>query len=338
MFRISGRLWLLCFSMCLTGLMMAPAPAVAQQLKPISVIVFPGGFNWPIWVAQEKGLFDRNGIAVTVTPTPDSKFQLTNLIDGKFDIAMTAIDNVIAYMEGQGAAPTSQTPDIITFMGGDNGFLRLVTIPEVKTYEGLKGRQLSVDAMTTGYAFVLRKLLEKGGLKPSEIEFVSAGGVMQRFQALLEKKHAGTLLISPFEVGAEARGFNRLANADEALGRYQGLVGAARRSWAKDNEKDLVGYIRAYVAALDWLFDPANKLEALAVFRKNLPNMSEDLANKSYEIMLHPTKGFTRRAELDVEGVQTVLHLRSEYAEPRKPLGEPAKYYDLQYYNQARSR
>jgi len=41
---------------------------------------------------------------------------------------------------------------------------------------------------------------------------------------------------------------------------------------------------------------PANKLEALAVFRKNLPNISEDLANKSYEIMLHPTKGFTRRA------------------------------------------
>ena len=46
---------------------------------------------------------------------------------------------------------------------------------------------------------------------------------------------------------------------------------------------DLVGYIRAYVAALDWLC-------------KNLPNVSEDLANKSYEIMLHPTKGFTRRA------------------------------------------
>jgi hypothetical protein len=84
---------------------------------------------------------------------------------------------------------------------------------------------------------------------------------------------------------------------------------------------DLVGYIRAYVDALDWLFDPANKLEALAVFRKNLPNISEDLANKSYEIMLHPTKGFTRRAELDVEGVKTVLELRSEYAEPAQAAG-----------------
>jgi hypothetical protein len=41
--------------------------------------------------------------------------------------------------------------------------------------------------------------------------------------------------------------------------------------------------------------------------------------------MLHPIKGFTRRAELDVEGVKTVLELRSEYAEPRKPLGGPVK-------------
>lgn len=317
---------------------LAPNIAFAQQAKPVSVIVFPGGFNWPIWVAQEKGHFSRNGVAVTLTPTPNSAFQLTGLIDGKFDIAMTAIDNVIAYMEGQGAAPTTQTPDLIAFMGADNGFLRLITVPEVKTFADLKGKQVSVDAMTTGYAFVLRKLLEKGGLKFSDIEFVSAGGVMQRFQALMEKKHAGTLLISPFEVNAQAKGFNLLANADEALGRYQGLVGAARRSWAKDNEAALAGYIRAYVAALDWLYDPANKAEAIALLRKNLPNMSEELAAKSYDILLDPKTGFTRRAELDVDGVKTVLALRSEYGEPRKQLTDAAKYYDLQYYKKARGQ
>jgi ABC-type nitrate/sulfonate/bicarbonate transport system substrate-binding protein len=323
-----------CFSAAISG----AAPAVAQQAKPISVIVFPGGFNWPIWVGQEKGYFERNGVTVNVTPTPDSKFQLTGLIDGKFDIAMTAIDNVIAYMEGQGAAPTAQTPDIVAFMGADNGFLRLITVPEVKSYSDLKGRQVSVDAMTTGYAFVLRKLLEKGGLKPTDIEFVSAGGVMQRFGALMEKKHAGTLLISPFEVNAEAKGFNRLANADEALGRYQGLVGAARRTWAKENETSLVGYIRGYIAALDWLYDPANKAEAIALLRKNLPNMPEELAVKSYDILLDPKKGFTRNAELDVEGVKTVLALRSDYGEPRKTLTDPTKYFDLQYYTKSRKQ
>ena len=112
----------------------------AQQLQPVSVIVFPGGFNWPIWIAQEKGYFAKDGIEVKLTNTPNSVFQLTNLIDGKFDIAMTAIDNVIAYMEGQGEAQTASKPDLVVFMGGDNGFLSLVTVPEVKTYADLKGR------------------------------------------------------------------------------------------------------------------------------------------------------------------------------------------------------
>jgi ABC-type nitrate/sulfonate/bicarbonate transport system substrate-binding protein len=77
-----------------------PLAALGQNLEPVSVIVFPGGFNWPIWVAQEKGYFAKGGIEVKLTPTPNSVFQLTGLIEGKFDIAATAIDNVIAYMEG----------------------------------------------------------------------------------------------------------------------------------------------------------------------------------------------------------------------------------------------
>jgi ABC-type nitrate/sulfonate/bicarbonate transport system substrate-binding protein len=317
-------------------LLAALAPSHAQSGKPIELIVFPGGFNWPIWVAEEKGLFARNGVAVKVTPTPGSAFQLTNLIDGKFDIAMTAIDNVIAYSEGQGAAPTKETPDIVAFMGGDSGFLRLMAVPEVKSYADLKGKQISVDALTTGYAFVLQELLAKGGLEPGDYELVTAGGVLQRFQALMEKKHAATLLISPFEVNAEAKGFTRLANADDALGAYQGLVGATRRVWAKERETDLVAFIRAYLAALDWLYAPANKAEAVAILRKNLPAMTEELAQKSYDILVHPSRGFSRRAEIDIAGIKTVLALRSKYAQPSKPLTDPAKYYDLQYYAKVR--
>src|SRR5229473_7792501 len=97
--------------LALAALAGAPERAAAQNLEPVSVIVFPGGFNWPIWVAQEKGYFAKGGIEVKLTPTPNSVFQLTNLIEGKFDIAMTAIDNLIAYQEGQGEAPVSGTPD-----------------------------------------------------------------------------------------------------------------------------------------------------------------------------------------------------------------------------------
>src|SRR5690242_20200836 len=115
------------------------APEPPRALAPVNLIVFPGGFNWPVWVAQEKGFFARNGIAVT------------------------AVDNLIAYREGQGEVPKIG-PDLFAFMGGDNGFLRLVTIPSVRTFDDVRGKTLSVDALTTGYAFVLLEILERNGL------------------------------------------------------------------------------------------------------------------------------------------------------------------------------
>ena len=74
-----------------TALSLLPAAAHAQATKPLEVIVFPGGSNWPIWAAQEKGFFEKNGVAVHLSPTPSANYQLSNTIDGKFDIAMTAI-------------------------------------------------------------------------------------------------------------------------------------------------------------------------------------------------------------------------------------------------------
>ncbi len=328
------------------GLMVGPialllvscAPLPPAPPKTVNLIVFPGGFNWPIWVAQEKGLFAENGLEAKITPTPSSVFQLTNLIDGKFDIAMTAIDNLIAYREGQGEVP-KPGPDLFAFMGGDNGFLRLVTVPEVKSFGDLRGKTLSVDALTTGYAFVLLEILERNGLqKDRDYTTAAAGGVLQRFQALMEKKHAGTLLLSPFEVQAEARGFNRLANATDVLGRYQGLVGGARRAWAEQNRDAVVGYIRAFSDAVDWLYEPGNKDEAIAIFLKNLPNANAQAAQTAYKVLLSPTDGFQKKAKIDVDGVKTVLALRSKYGQPRKSLTDPTPYYDPSFYDAAMRR
>jgi hypothetical protein len=38
-----------------------------------------------------------------------------------------------------------------------------------------------------------------------------------------------------------------------------------------------------------------------------------------------------------LEGVRTVLSLRSEYGNPHKYLSDPSKYFDLRYYEMARA-
>ena len=307
----------------------------ALAASPLEVIVFPGGFSWPLWVGQEKGFFAANGLEVKITPTPNSVFQMQNLAAGKFDIAFTAIDNVVAYDEGQGEAPLSETPDFFAFMGGQYGAVRLVTQPDIKSIADLKGKSLAVDAATTGYSFVLKKILQKGGLSESDYEIEKLGGTAARAEALMQGKTAGTILTSPLEIVPEARGYQRLANAVDVIGPYQAVLGVARRGWAKANEALLVGFIRSYVKSLDWLADPANRGEAVAIYRKFLPQASEASATKAWEALLAGPEGFQKKAKIDRAGVETVLKLRSEFGRPQKNLTDASKYVDESYYQKA---
>ena len=313
--------------------------ATAQtQLKPLSVIVFPGGFNLPTWAAERQGFFEQNGVRVVLTATPSSTFQMQGLAEGRFDIAMTAFDNVVAYQEGQGEAKIPDNPDMFAFMGSDNGFLSVVGGKGVKSFADLKGKKLSVDAMTTGFAFVLRELLAKNGIAESDVSFERAGGVVQRYQELIKGTHAATVVLTPFDLLAEAQGHVQLARADEHLGAYLGVVGASRRSWARQNEQALTGFIRAYHAGVAFLYDPANREVAEALLVANVRAMTPALAKRSLVVLLGEKAGFYRDVRLDPQGAATVLALRSKYSEARRPLTDAGKYMDGSYRDKALAR
>lgn len=311
------------------------APATKQELR---VNVFPGGFNWPIWVGQEQGFFGRNGVNVTTINTPNSREQLTGLINGQFEIGMTAVDNLLAYREGQGAVPIDGS-NLIAVMGADNGFLRVGAIPSVKNFAQLKGQTLSVDALTTGYAFVLLEVLERNGLVLNrDYKTVAAGGVLSRYNDLIAGKHAATMLISPFDVLAKEKGVNILADASAALGNYQGLVAGVRKTWADNNRPALVGYIRGYRQSLDWLYDPRNKEAALAIFMKNVKGATRQSAETSYGVLLDPKSGFFRDAAISVEGVRTAVQLREKYGKPQKKMQPVESYIDTSFHREASRR
>ena len=46
---------------------------------------------------------------------------------------------------------------------------------------------------------------------------------------------------------------------------YQGGAFAASRKWAAANPEALKGYIRGYLAGLEWTLDPANREEATQI-------------------------------------------------------------------------
>ena len=323
------------FAICsLAGWGCAQSPPVPA---PLRVIAFDGGWNLPLWAAQRQGYFEAQGVAVALSYTPNSAFLVTAVLDGKVDIALATIDNLVAYQEGQGEAKIADNPDLFAFMGGDGGFFSIVARPGIDNVSGLKGKTLSVDAMTTGLAFVLRALVERGGLAESDVTFVRAGGTANRYRDLIAGKHDATLLRTPFELLAVGRGFKVIATA-ESLGTYQGTVGFARRSWARDHEAQLVGFLRAYKAATDWIYDRANREVVEALLVANIRDMTPALAKLSCDLLLADNGGLARDLSPDVEGIRTVLRLRSKYGVPQKALGDAAKYVDLSYLEKAATK
>ena len=308
-----------------------PAPALLR------VITFEGGWNLATWAAQRQGFFEANGVSVQLTNTPNSVALVSGVYGGRYDIAMATIDNFIAYQEGQGEARLAGDPDFVVVMGGDGGFLSVVGGGSVKSFADLRGKTLSVDAMTTGLAFVLRELVARGGVAESDVTYVRAGGTSQRYRELVAGKHDATLLRTPFELLAREKGLTVLGTA-ESLGAYQGTVAAVRRSWAREHEAALTGFVRGYKQGAAWIHDPANRDIAEALLVANIRDMTPALAKRSYDLLLAAKGGIAKDAALDMEGIRTVLALRSKYGVPQRTLSDPAKYIDESYLRAAAAR
>lgn len=307
-------------------------------MRTLTIKVFPGAMNLALWAAADRGFLEKHGLAVDIRYTGGSVEQLTELIAGEHDLVLTSIDNTVAYKEGQGEVATEGDSDLVAFMGCDDAYLRFVVQPDIKSFADLRGKTLSVDAMTTGFAFVLRRMLATNGIGEDEVEWAAAGGVMQRWQALMEGVHAGTLLVTPFEFMSEAKGLHVLAKTSDVLDHYQGVVGATRRSWAEANGDDLTKFIAGYVAAVNWLYQPNNRAAAADILQQHLPQMPRPIAERSVAAYLADDGGIVRDGSFDMAGIQSILDLRAEYGPAPDALHAPEIYIDTQWLERARHR
>src|SRR5437588_714578 len=216
------------------------AAAAAAQARPatLRVMGFAGSANLPIFIAQEKGLFAARGLKVNLAPAPNSTTQIAVLRNGQIDIALTAMDNIVPYPD-----------ELFAFLGmNDGGRISLVAVPGIKRVGELRDRALAVDAIASGYAFVLMEILARSGLAPGDYRLVSVGGSRER------------------RLGVDAHN--------------------AERSYAE----------------------------------------------------LFAQGSLARKAALDVDGIRAVLALRRRFAPSPPPSSDPARYYDLSYYEKALTR
>ena len=305
--------------------------ASGTALQPINLISFPGSYNVILWAGAEMGFFAAEGLAVAQEITTTSMYLARKTVAGEFQIAIAAIDNVVAYNEGQGQVALDRPSDMFAFMNlRPNTVLPLLVQGDIASFDDLRGRTLAVDAISTGFSFVLRKILEVHGLGPDDYNLVSVGNARDRLQALKAGDHAGAVLTPPFDRMARAAGLKQLGSSVDAFPQYQGTCFIATRRWANSNREHLVAFTRAILHAEAWLKDPANRPQAADILVRNMPQLSLDAAARAVAGL-----AANMNPALNMEGIENVLALRSQFAIPARELTDPTKYLDLSYLKEA---
>src|ERR1041385_7492176 len=185
-------------------------PSQAEDAK-LTVIVFPGVQNLPMFAAQANGFYAKRGLDVEIKFTPNSDELRNGLAQGRYQIAHSAIDNAFAMKD-------KANVDTAVVSGGDNSFNHLIVQPEIETLADLRGKTVAVEAPNTAYAFQLYEMLRQKGLNKGDYEVKPVGGTGSRLEAMTkDKAMAAAMMNPPFSVKAVKAGLKDMGTQAVAL-------------------------------------------------------------------------------------------------------------------------
>lgn len=318
----------LCLVLVLSILLVpAFSPASAQELKKIKhAYIAEPGYYWDVFEAQELGFFKAEGIEVESTRFDTTSQGVAALVTGAVHFGSVTPDvAMLAAIKGQGdVVIVSNEVRIPTW--------DFMVQPEIKSYADLKGKVIGVSQLQSASTLNLRQLLRKHGLKDDDYTILQVGGTSKRYAALQSKQIAGALITEPVNFEAMDAGYRMLGGVYEASA-VPSVVIAVTRSWAKANEKILVGLLRALYRAQDWFNNAANKKAAVDLMVR-LSKAKPGSVEKTYDKYTKELKVYNR-GEITPQVIKETLEDMAAIGAISKPVPSPEQFLDLSYRKKA---
>lgn len=257
--------------------------------------------EWPLFVADAKGFFAKEKIAVKTSLISPSNMTGA-LIGGAIDIALDpAYQLVLAVQKGADLVAIGQGLDPAPYF--------LMVPNSIKTFADLKGKTIAAATPGDVYTFVLKDVLRKGGLDPDkDVKWLFGNNSNQRMAALLNGAISAGLQLPPQTGMLSERGFHSLAFFPDYIHKLTLSTVAVRKSWAEKNADHVRAYLRAIAAANQWLNDPANKAEAIKILEKGT-NADQKAATEAYEVFVVKIKNFPDNACVQPEGFKNLISM-----------------------------
>ena len=294
----------------------------AQQAAPLHTVVLarlaPSALLWLHAIAEDQGLYAANGVRIQDVQAQNSAALVQAVASNSANAGIALGDNAIAAID-QGA------PVIIA--GG------ILTRPVLRLFgagdsmDDLRGKAITAGAVAGGTTNLMLYQLRAAGITAADVQIVAVPNSRDRVIGMQNGELAGGLLIPPFDELALAEGF-KLLDVYRDYWLQTPLV--FNKTWAETNRAAAEGTAQALAAAAAWIYDPANRAEAIRILAA-YTGAETAIAEAAYEFIVVDQQAIGPDLTVPAESLTNIFMINAVLQGSEMPEVDVARYYDPSY-------
>jgi len=274
-----------------------------------------------VFIAQQEGLFKKNGLEVELLHIPSSSRGIQAILAGEIAFSyMDGMNAVQANLKGAGLALVAGATNRMVFS--------LMARPEIKKASDLKGKKIGITRVGSSTHTSALYALNQAGLKPGDYQILPLVEVPNILTALMAGQIDAGVVSPPTNSRARKAGFNELANLAKEGPEYVSVGIGTSRSYIKANEEIVRRVVRSYAEAVHvFKTDKPVAFKMIQTYLKvKDPDIQEDTYNQFREYL--ESIPFVSR-----KGIEAILTEQAE-KDPQARQAKPEDFIDMRFMNE----
>ena len=216
--------------------------AIAQQKVRLNWGAISGVMG-AIWVAQEEGLFKKQGLDIELIHIASTSRAIQSMLSGEIHYTTADALNSIQAV-GAGA-------DVVMICEGINRFVfSIMARPEIKRLADLKGKKIGITRIGSSTHTAVQFAVNKAGLAANDFSLLQLGEVPNILTTLLAGQIDAGALSPPTNSRAKKAGLFELLNLGTDGPEYPSTVIASTKAYVKANPENTRRMVRALAEGL----------------------------------------------------------------------------------------
>ena len=251
----------------------APSVVFSQDRVRIGVPLFPT-VSYPVFIAQEKGIFEKNGIKAEIIRINSEPTTYQALISGDIDATSGAPTGLVqSNIQGVPVVSLGSWDNLVSYT--------MATREKIDDLAQLRGKKVGINRLGGKSSLILRVMLEDAGLNTSkDVTLLQLGGSQERLAALIRGGIDAAPVDFVFEPKMKQMGFHLVAGRKTPFMNGPITVTVAA---LKTNRGKWVRFVKAYLEATQYM--TTNREGSMDVLKKIIQTDEKETLDKGYEQM-----------------------------------------------------